>query len=460
MTEIHPATSAGASALDRNLSARQLSTAHVTQVQNLERTPRWLHRLLPWVNVGGGVFRVNRRRIISPWFAGVVFSGTGDRLHPTSESLAVFPGFSVQKHAEIEKAVQAFKTRNIAAGEEFSVDNGSLLIVAEGQVQQKVKAAQGRYIRHLLLAPGQSGLVRHNEKYGVLIAVGETKVVTLSPDTVHEHPWLAETFSHFGHGNTGASGTNQYGEAAVQVLSSVDGEPRLPTTFVDYQDRPREYYLHSLQTVLRTHTRVTDLYSNEFDQLREQVRVVIDVIREREEWELLNNPEFGLLRETAVAQRIPTRSGPPTPDDLDELISKVWKKPAFFLAHPKAIAAFGREATRRGVPPPTVTLFGSPFLTWRGIPLVPSDKIPVSEAGETSILLLRVGEEEQGVIGLHNTGITGEVEPGLSVRYSGTDQYSVASHLITRYFSAAVLVEDAIARLDNVLIGNYYDYTT
>jgi hypothetical protein len=137
----------------------------------------------------------------------------------------------------------------------------------------------------------------------------------------------------------------------------------------------------------------------------------------------------------------------------------VWKRPAFFVAHPKAIAAFGREATRRGVPPAIVTLFGSPFLTWRGLPLVPSDKIPVSDGGVTSILLLRTGAEEQGVIGLHNTGITGEVEPGLSVRYSGTDQYSVASHLITRYFSAAVLVEDAIARLDNVVVGNYHDYT-
>jgi hypothetical protein len=29
---------------------------------------------------------------------------------------------------------------------------------------------------------------------------------------------------------------------------------------------------------------------------------------------------------------------------------------------------------------------------------------------------------------------------------------------VTRYFSAAVLVEDAIARLDNVLLGNYHDY--
>jgi len=49
----------------------------------------------------------------------------------------------------------------------------------------------------------------------------------------------------------------------------------------------------------------------------------------------------------------------------------VWKEPAFFLAHPKAIAAFGRECTRRGVAPPTASLFGSQFLTWRGLPLVP-----------------------------------------------------------------------------------------
>jgi hypothetical protein len=49
--------------------------------------------------------------------------------------------------------------------------------------------------------------------------------------------------------------------------------------------------------------------------------------------------------------KIKPRAGAPTPDDLDELIAKVWKEPAFFLAHPRAIAAFGRECTRRGVPP-------------------------------------------------------------------------------------------------------------
>jgi hypothetical protein len=236
------------------------------------------------------------------------------------------------------------------------------------------------------------------------------------------------------------------------------GEPKLPTTFVDYDEDPREYHLSTIQTVLRTHTRVTDLYSNKIDQLREQIRLTVEAVKEREEWELINHPEFGLLKEVDASQTIKTHKGSPTPDDLDELLGLVWKKPAFFLAHPKAITAFGREATRRGVPPPTVHLFGTPFITWRGVPLIPSNKLDVKN-NSTSILLLRVGEAEQGVVGLQKTGVTGEVEPGLSVRYMGTNENSIASHLVTRYFSASVLTTDAIARLDNVVVNNYYDYS-
>ena len=51
---------------------------------------------------------------------------------------------------------------------------------------------------------------------------------------------------------------------------------------------------------------------------------------------------------------------------LAAVVGRVWKKPAFFLAHPKAIAAFERECTWRGVPPVTMNLFGSPVITWRG----------------------------------------------------------------------------------------------
>ncbi len=303
-------------------AARNLATATVTVPQYTEITPRWLHKLLPWVDVDGGVYRVNR----------------------------------------VAKA-----------------------------------------------------------------ATGEP--------------------------------ANEFDEVEVDLLTVDGGEPKLPTTFVDYEEDPREYHLSTIQTVLRTHTRVTDLYSNKIDQLREQIRLTVEAVKEREEWELINHPDFGLLNEVTPAQTIKTRKSAPQPDDFDELLTLVWKKPAFFLAHPRAIIAFGRECTKRGVPPPTVHLFGTPFLTWRGVPLVPSNKLEIKN-NVTSILLLRVGESEQGVVGLQKTGVTGEVEPGLSVRYMGTNENSIASHLVTRYFSASVLTTDAIARLDNVVVNHYHDYSS
>jgi hypothetical protein len=211
-------------------------------------------------------------------------------------------------------------------------------------------------------------------------------------------------------------------------------------------------------TVLDVQTRVSDLYSHPIDQIQEQLRLLIEKVKEKQEYELVNNAEYGLLNNIAPSQKISTRKGRPTPDDLDELITKVWKEPAFFLAHPKAIAAFGRECTRRGVPPPTASLFGSQFLTWRGLPLVPSDKLSINEDGKTNILLLRTGEKKQGVTGLFQPGVPGEVAPSLSVRFMGINRKAIASYLISLYCSAAVLTEDAIAVLENVEVDSYYDY--
>jgi len=236
-------------------------------------------------------------------------------------------------------------------------------------------------------------------------------------------------------------------------------ESTLASTFVDYQDEPREYRLSSINAVLNVHTRVSDLLSNPYDQVREQLRLLIESVKEKQETELLYNHDYGLLNNVATSQKIKTRKGAPTPDDLDELLTKVWKEPSLFLAHPRAIAAFGRECTRRGVPPPTVTLFGTPFLTWRVIPLIPTDKIAVGSKDQKSkILLLRVGEKKQGVIGLFQPGLPGEQSPGLSVRFMGIDQRSLASYLVSLYCSAAVLTDDAIALLEDVDVGQYYEY--
>ena len=243
----------------------------------------------------------------------------------------------------------------------------------------------------------------------------------------------------------------------VVVDCSAKDERELPATFVDYEEWGREYVLSAVNTVLDVHTRVSDLYSSPHNQIREQLRLTIETIKERQESELINNKEYGLLNNVAPSMKIQTRTGAPTPDDLDELISRVWKEPAFFLAHPQAIAAFGRECTRRGVPPPTVPLFGSQFLTWRGIPLIPCDKLRITE-GKTNILLLRTGESRQGVVGLYQPGLPGEQSPGLSVRFMGINHKAIASYLVSLYCSLAVLTEDALCVLENVEVGKYHEY--
>ncbi|HSC66979.1 MAG TPA: family 2A encapsulin nanocompartment shell protein [Cellvibrio sp.] len=244
----------------------------------------------------------------------------------------------------------------------------------------------------------------------------------------------------------------------VTVTCSQRDESEIKPTYVDYDDKPREYFLNAVTSVVDVHTRVSDLYNSPHDQIKEQLRLTIETIKERQESELINNPEYGLLANVDETQRISTLTGAPTPDDMDELLVKVWKEPGFFLAHPLAIAAFGRECTRRGVPPPTVSLFGSQFITWRGVPLIPSDKLPIDEDGKTKILLIRVGEKRQGVVGLYQPGLAGQQSPGLSVRFMGIGRNAIASYLISLYCSLAVLTEDAVAVLDDVEVGKYHDY--
>ncbi|HKO78395.1 MAG TPA: family 2A encapsulin nanocompartment shell protein [Flavobacterium sp.] len=243
----------------------------------------------------------------------------------------------------------------------------------------------------------------------------------------------------------------------IEVDCSARDERSLPNTFVDYIDNPKEYNLAAVQTIVEVHTRVSDLYSKPYNQITEQLRLAIETIKERQESELINNKDYGLLSNVVPSQIIKTRTGAPTPDDLDELLTKVWKEPGFFLLHPLAIAAFGRECTRRGVPPPTTSMFGSQFLTWRGIPLIPSDKLPIKN-GKSKIILMRTGESRQGVIGLILPGLQGEQSPGLSVRFMGINEKAIASYLVSLYCSLVVTVDDAIAVLEDVQIDKYHEY--
>lgn len=256
------------------------------------------------------------------------------------------------------------------------------------------------------------------------------------------------------------------GDTPLDVLCSSEKKSDIiPQGYVEYELEPREYVLNSISTILNINTAVQDVYSAPYDQAKEQLNLAIESLRERQESQIINNDDYGLLKNVAESQRIQTRNGAPTPDDLDELITKVWKEPSFFLAHPRAIAAFERECTKRGVPPVTVNLVGGTFIAWRGIPIIPTNKLlvdglkePKSQSGKTNILLVRTGEAKRGVIGLYQSGMKDEASRGLSVRYRGIDDKGIASYLLSLYCSAAILADDALAVLEDVEVGEYYDY--
>ncbi|MEV0163075.1 family 2B encapsulin nanocompartment shell protein [Nonomuraea fuscirosea] len=443
-------------------AARNLATTTKTSPQMREISPRWLLRVLPWVDVAGGVYRVNRRLTYPVGGGRVSFANTGARIHVVPPTLAELPPLhGLAGDPVLDLVGDRFEQREYERGDTI-VRAGrpadELIVVARGRVRRIRAGEYGAQAFAGILAGGDHAGADEP-------APGEPWDSTLSADTActvlflrweelralsERSPALRDRLAAYRARR--AAPQNRWGEAEIATAAGHRGEVTLPGTFADYDPGPREYELSVSQTVLRVHTRVTDLYNDPMDQKEEQLRLTIQAVRESQEREMIVNRDFGLLHQAHPGQRVHTRTGPPGPDDLDELLCRR-KKSRFYLAHPRAVAAFHRECSARGVYPDSVEIDGSRLTAWRGVPILPCDKIPISRDGTTSILVLRTGEEDQGVVGLHRGGVPGEREPGLSVRFTGIDARAVASYQVSAYYSVAVLVPDALGVLENVEVA-------
>ncbi|MEV6751241.1 family 2B encapsulin nanocompartment shell protein [Streptomyces sp. NPDC051214] len=452
-------------------AARQLATTTKTTPQMRGITPRYLLRALPWVDVESGTYRVNRRRTFVLGDDRITTYEEGGSQRVVPGDLREVPYLRDADDAALAELAGAFTEVTFEAGQVLAQEGDPadrLWVIVQGKAEKRVTGRYGDDALLEVIGDGQFfdlGAWTRTESMpyrvkaltpGTALCAERSALAALAD----RDEALGGAITAYCDGGMMTPGA----EVPVDLTAGHVGEPDLPGTFVDYEDAPREYHMTLAQTVLRVHTRVADLYNGPIDQTRAQSNLTIAALRERQEASLLNHPEHGLFHNVSAGQRVQARTGAPTPDDLDELLTRVWKQPGFFLAHPRAIAAFGRECTRRGVPPVTDNRYGSPLLTWRGVPLLPSDKVRFSGGmgpglGTTEILLMRTGEAEQGVVGLRPSGVPDEVEPGLSMRNMGVDQKGITSYLMTAYFNTAVLVEDAIAVLQNVEVSNYHDYS-
>lgn len=448
-------------------AARNLATTTKSAPQMQEITSRWLLRMLPWVETKGGTYRVNRRLSYTDGDGRIDFvqDGATVRVIPRElGELALLRGFDDVEvlTALASRCVQ----RDFRAGEvlvERGAPSEHIHLIAHGRISQTSVGQYGDEVAVAVLAGGdrfgENALLDGAGGWDYT-ATAETSgtLLTLSradfAAVLSSAPSLRAHIREFS--ALPQQRQNKHGEAEIAMSAGHTGEAELPGAFVDYEAKPREYELSIAQTVLRVHTRVADLYNEPMNQTEEQLRLTIEALRERQEHELVNNREFGLLHNADFKQRIQTHSGPPTPDDLDELLCRR-RGSKFFLAHPKAIAAIGREFNARGLYPDHVDVGGQLVPAWRGVPILPCNKIPISKENTSSILVMRTGADNQGVIGLHQTGLPEEYEPGLSVRFMGIDERSIISYLVTTYYSAAILVPDALGVLENVQIARRRD---
>ncbi|KQX81159.1 family 2B encapsulin nanocompartment shell protein [Streptomyces clavifer] len=446
-------------------AARNLATTTKSAPQMQEITSRWLLRMLPWVQVQGGAYRVNRRLSHSVGDGRVTFVQTGDQVTVIPAELGELPALrDFGDEGVLAELARRCEQSEVAPGEVLATSGDAadrVYLLAHGKVE---KVGTGPYGDETVLGVladgayfGDHALVDGDAAWEytaravtacTLLTLRRSDVLNLAEraDSLRDHLARLLAIPH--------QRTNRYGEAEIDLSAGHVGEAVVPHTFVDYESAPREYELSVAQTVLKVHSRVSDLYNQPMNQTEQQLRLTVEALRERQEHELINNREFGLLNNCDYGQRLQPHDGVPGPDDMDELLSRR-RGSKLFLAHPRAIAAFGRECNRRGLVPESVEVAGHHVPAWRGVPIFPCNKIPVTESRTTSIICMRTGEAEQGVIGLQQSGIPDEIEPSLSVRFMGIDEQAIISYLVTAYYSAAVLVPDALGVLENVEVSRW-----
>ena len=443
-------------------AARTLATTTKSPPQMQGISSRWLLRVLPWVEVPGGTYRVNRRLTYEVGDGRVTFLTTGAQVEVVPQELRELPFLRrFDDEAVLTALASRFVQREYERGAAI-VERGDpadqLVLVAHGKVAKVALGEYGEEVVLDVLADGEhfgdGPLIEPQRPWDSTFRAMTPAMVMVLPRAAFDEV-AAQSGALRAHVQAYVSAPrprqNRHGEAAIETASGHAGEPPLPRTFVDYELAPREYELSVAQTVLRVHTRVDDLYGEPYDQFEEQLRLTIEALREEEEHELVNNRSFGLLHNADLRQRISTRTGPPTPDDMDDLLARR-RKTRCYLAHSRAIAAFSRECNRRGLYPDPVEVKGHRVPAWRGVPILACNKIPISPAGTTAILAFRTGEDDEGVIGLYRTEIPEEHGPGLNVRRMGIDQRAVSDYLVSVYYSCAVLVPDALGILENVEI--------
>jgi hypothetical protein len=138
--------------------ARNLTDTTKTAPQMMSITPRFLLSLLPWVQVEGGTFRVNRTKVELKNAERVELDFTEGVASFQPQALRGVPLFSKLPDEIITRMAKHFKTEEVSLGNKLVVegeDRSKFFIIAQGQVEVLSKGAHGSDLRIALLTEGE-----------------------------------------------------------------------------------------------------------------------------------------------------------------------------------------------------------------------------------------------------------------------------------------------------------------
>ncbi|MCA1229338.1 family 2B encapsulin nanocompartment shell protein, partial [Saccharopolyspora sp. 6M] len=281
-------------------AARNLATTTKTPPQMQGITSRWLLRMLPWVQATGGTYRVNRRLTYTLGDGRVTFTNTGSDVRVIPQELRELPLLrDFDDESVLGALADRFVQQNFEPGDvlvEAGQPVDQVFLLAHGKVN---KLGRGEYGDDTVLGVlangeyfGESALLSADGTWAHTIkAVTSGTVLALRHQSLQEMNAAEPLRQHLaGIDTSTGKPQNEHGEAEIGIHSGHSGEALLGGTYVDYELSPREYELSVAQTVLRVHSRVTDLYNQPMNQTEQQLRLTIEALRERQEHDLLNNP--------------------------------------------------------------------------------------------------------------------------------------------------------------------------
>ncbi len=176
-------------------AARNLATATVTVPQNAARTPRWLHKLLPWIDVDGGVYRVNRRKVLVPKGALIITEVDGKKAHVDARSLRSIPFLANWTMKRCTRSRPQFTAEHHERGKVIAKEGDAgkkLYVVARGKLELSITGPHGDKLRQGLLGEGayfgSDALLGEGTKVPTIVALTAVTLVTLDRSEVRHDP--------------------------------------------------------------------------------------------------------------------------------------------------------------------------------------------------------------------------------------------------------------------------------